>query len=207
MSTPLIFLTILIGSFLYLFIYWRRLKEDYASPLIFVSSIFQLVLLIFVYWFAKQFLAPSLSQSDLISPNGLWFWLDFGAISLSQLLLGKFTEMKYYEVFEATVLASFYLLLAFFISQLLLLGAGLILALIIFYYLLDHNYKKFAWYRSGKVGFSSLTTLAIFFLIRAIMAFLAPNSLLLFGKIDTIISSSAALITFASLYNLSQSRK
>ena len=152
-------------------------------------------------------MAPKLHPSELIAPQGLWFWAVMATLFVSQMVIARLTQMKYYEVFEASALSSLYLLISFFISQTLFLGAGLILGLVAFYYFLEHNYKQFAWYRSGKVGFSALTTLAIFFLVRALVAFVAPEALLLFGKIDTIISSLAAMITFASLYQLAQSQK
>lgn len=207
MSTSFTLALLFLGFFVYLFVFWRRLKDDYASPLIFVSSFFQLILIISVYFIANRFFAPQLHPSELIAPHGLWFWAVIAALFVSQIVIAKLTEMKYYEVFEASALSSLYLLIAFFLSKTLFLGAGLSLGLIIFYYFLDHNYKQFAWYRSGKVGFSALTTLAFFFLVRALIAFVAPESLLLFGKIDTIISSLAAMITFAGLYQLAQSQK
>jgi len=207
MSTPLTLALLFLGFFTYLFVFWRRLKDDYASPLIFVSSFFQLVLIILIYFAANRFLAPKLYPSELIAPQGLWFWAVIASLFVSQIVIARLTEMKYYEVFEASALSSLYLLIAFFLGKTLFLGAGLSLGLVALYYFLDHNYKRFAWYRSGKVGFSALTTLAIFFLVRALVAFIAPEALLLFGKIDTIISSLAAMITFASLYQLAESQK
>jgi hypothetical protein len=70
---------------------------------------------------------------------------------------------------------------------------------ILIYYVVEHSYKSFIWYASGKKGFSGLFTLGVFFLVRSLVFFINPDLLILLNKYDIFISG---LISFTSFLNI-----
>jgi len=70
------------------------------------------------------------------------------------------------------------------------------------FYFLETKYKKISWYRSGRVGFSGLTTAAIFFLLRAAISPFYPNLLTFSGSFEYLFSGLVAFILFFLVYNL-----
>lgn len=178
---------------------WRRLREDYSSNVLFTSGflvIFGITLGILL----------SLRFSPL-----WWFWLgSVGAV------IGFFVgylrfKFRIFEVLEAQFVSILpWLILVFLYDAILksnlisLLFSVLILAIIALFYWLDANYKNFLWYKSGRVGFSGLMSLGIFFLARATIATFLGNMLSFVGTIEVIISGISAFITFLLLFNLSR---
>ena len=69
---------------------------------------------------------------------------------------------------------------------------------------LDASYKNFSWYRSGRVGFSGLTTLGVLFLLRAAFASFFPD-VISFVKYEAILSGVAAFVIFLAIFNLARS--
>lgn len=201
MSIFTIIVTYLIGPFIYLFLYWRSLRQDYSSEVIFESGFFKIFLIILFAFLGNKYLASNLEQNQIISPQGLWFW--FGVLGF---FIGIFytsirKKMKFFETLEAETPA-----LLLWLSGVLLVreiwAGGIYILLVIFYYLLAKNYKKFAWYRSGKLGFSALLTLGVFFLLRSVFAIYDPSMLSLAGRMDGVLSAGFAFLSFFSIYNL-----
>ncbi len=84
------------------------------------------------------------------------------------------------------------------------IGVLIISVLLFAYLLLNMHYKTFSWYRSGRVGFSGLTILGTFFLIRAAIAIFFPNMLSFTGIFDAIISGLISFAAFIAVFNLSR---
>ncbi len=211
MSNLAILISLSIAVLGFLFLFWRRLKEDYPSEQIFTFGF--IVVGFILTGFSVGLLTTGLKtqNQDLFYVKNLWFWFSFlfGAIGFFVSFFKL--RLRFFETLEATGLG--FLFLCFAISVInaiqtvdikLLFFSLFQLFLIFFFFFVDARYKNLSWYKSGKVGFSGLLTLALFFLVRAIVALIDPHMLSFVGKIDAIISILVSFIFFASLYNLSE---
>jgi hypothetical protein len=192
----------LLGVLIFLFIFWKRLKEDYASEIIFQSATF-IILGIFVGSFLSSRLFP------------VWFfWASLlgGSVGLTLAII-KF-KIKFYESLEAFIIASLpWLSLVFLANSVAtsslssFLAFLAILFMVFLSYFLDTHYKSFTWYRSGKIGFAGIATASLVFLIRAILAIGGVSMLSFVGKSEAIISGVMAFCGFMLLYNLGKIEK
>ena len=190
----------LLGVLIFLFIFWKKLKEDYFPALIFSTAFYML---------AGALLGFAVSYFLFKS---YWFWLAFGGACLGALLGILRLHLKPYETIEAGVASLLpWFGLIFFAdaaqtSAPTSFVAGLVVfCLIALYVFLDRHYKNFTWYSSGRIGFSGLTTLAVFFLLRACLAIFAP-SVLSFVKVETLISGFLAFVLTLSVFKLSREK-
>lgn len=190
-----------LGVLIFLFVFWKRLREDYAASQIFTTGLYMIV---------------GISLAVIISTKffGSWgFWLSFTGAALG-LTLGvlKF-KLRFFETFEAGVAATFPWLGVVFLSDSIeksnpasFIGFIVIILLIVLFYFLDAHYKKFTWYKSGRVGFTGLTTLGLLLLLRAAVAPIVPDMLSFSGKYEAIISGILAFVSFLLVFNLSRTR-
>lgn len=189
---------VLIGLLLFLFSLWKKLREDYIPSFIFSLGFYILFLLFSTYVLAIEF------------QPGYVFWFCFlGIAAASSAAIYRF-KMRRFEVIEAVVLSSLPLLLSLSIHQYIVTARrewiGIVLfmvGLLALYFFLDMHYKKFTWYKSGRVGFTGLVILGIFFLARAVIALLSPSVLSLVRG-DAVISGIIAFLSFLSLFKLSR---
>jgi hypothetical protein len=86
------------------------------------------------------------------------------------------------------------------------IGFIVIILLIVLFYFLDAHYKKFTWYKSGRVGFTGLTTLGLLLLLRAAVAPIVPDMLSFSGKYEAIISGILAFVSFLLVFNLARTQ-
>lgn len=189
------------GVLVFLFVFWKRLKEDYASKMIFTSSFYMLVGL-----FAGKLV------SFYFFPLW-WFWSGFLGVSLGFVLGVLRFKLRAFEAIDAAVPG---LLLWFsflflgnaisFSSLSSLIASAFLVVLTVLYFVLDGHYKSFAWYKSGRIGFSGLTVLGVFFLARAVVAATFHNVLSFVGTLDIIISAVAAFASFLTVFNLARKR-
>jgi uncharacterized membrane protein len=189
-----------IGSLVFLFIFWKKLKEDYSANTVFTCAFF----VIFG-------LSGAVLASDyLIRP--WWFWIALGGVALG-LGLGIFKyKMRFYETLEAVIISLLPLLTLTFLNDSIkhssvvsFLGFIVTTLLIVLYYFLDSHYKNFSWYKSGRVGLSGLVTLGVMFLLRAGIASFFPFVLSFQGRYEVYLSSVAAFTLFLLIFNLSRS--
>jgi len=203
-----------IGLLPFLFFFWRRLKEDYTSGQIFTAG-FYIIFSVFFFILAFTLGIPRvIAASPIYSPSGLWFW---GAVLGLMIGLGLSIwklNLKFFETLEAGILGSFFWLAVIFLinsvrdsSVVSLTAFGVSAALILLFFFLDGRYKKFTWYRSGKIGFSGLAVAGTFFFVRAAVALFFPFVLSFVGKLDALISGSISFILFLLLYNLAEYEK
>ncbi len=189
----------LAGALLFLFIFWKKLKEDYTSEIVF-SSAFAIFIGVIV--------------SSLLSYNFFrewFFWAQLlGGIVGLLVAISRF-KMRGYEVFDAGVIASLPWQAIFFLNDSIrdtsfqsFWAFVFILVLMGIYNLIDANYKSFNWYKSGRIGLAGLSTLAILFLTRAAIATQIPSMISLVVKYDPYISGSFAFISFLLIFNLSR---
>ncbi len=188
-----------LGLLVFLFLFWKRLKDDYTSNQIFSTS--------FLILFA-------VIVSSLISTNffvNQMFWLNFLAVSIGLTVGVLRYKLRIYESLEAAVISILPWIGLRFLSDSitnsalpLLIASGVILLLILLFFVFDRHYKRFSWYKSGRVGFAGLTILGIFFLIRAVVAAAFGDVLSFWNVYDTILSAAVAFFAFLTVYNLAQ---
>jgi len=211
MSTLFFIFMNILGSFLYFFIMWRYLKDDYEHEKILRTG-FIFLFLIYIFGLSFNFLiASSISPSPIFRPQGFWFFGVIMGVFLAALIALKPLKIRIIDLMEAQIPALFFL---FFVvstalgvinhANLWIISIFLYLFFFILYFVLKANYKKFGWYRSGRVGFASLASVGLYFLIRSLIALMIPDMLSLAGRIDAVISFAFAFLAFYSLYNLSK---
>lgn len=196
---------VLLGVVLALFFYWKQLRDDYTQNQIFISG-FTILAAAGFGSLLGVYLSPSLNSTSIFMKDGLWFWS--GIIGF---LIG-FAVNQYrfkFRIFEAFEAASITLLIfsGFFIRDIRIFALFILLFGIYLY--LHNNYRKFTWYRSGKVGFAAVLTWGVLFLVRAVV-FILPISQhfsgYFIGKVDVVISLICAVTAFFVFYNLAQSK-
>jgi hypothetical protein len=189
----------ILGVLIFLFILWKRLKEDYASQVVFSSAFYILLGLtvgyLVTFFFFKQ-------------------WFFWGAFVGSMLGLGISVfklRLRFYETFEAMVLSFLPALSLIFLkdsvinSSLVSFSAFLVVLFVIFVFsFLDGHYREFTWYTSGKIGFVGLSTLGFFFLIRTGVAIFFHDVLSFVGKSEVFVSGTLAFICFLMIFNLAR---
>ena len=189
-----------LGFFFYLFFSWRRLRDDYTSDRTFSAAfvIIGLIILsqILVWYFGLMY---------------LWFWAAVASSVGAFVLVLKRFRFKFYESLEAFGVGLLIPYAAAFLAHGIassrpdsLVGFLVVLAVFGLFFFLDKRYRRFTWYRSGRVGFSGLTVLGFLFLIRAVVALFFPSVLSFSGGLETVMSAVLAFVLFLLLYNLSQ---
>ncbi len=191
--------TTLIGIILFLFLFWKRLREDYPSSQIFTTAFYVLVGILLGYGVSLKVSRES------------WFWIELVGIMLGfgvGILRYKF---RFFEVLEALILGLLPWLGVFFLRDSIdrsslpsFLSFFAVTCLITLFAFLDSHYKNFSWYRSGRIGFSGLTTLGTLFLVRAAFASFFPF-VISFVKYEAILSGVAAFVFFLATFNLARS--
>lgn len=191
----------LVGVFIYLFIFWKKLKEDYVANQIFTTGILSILFGIMAYFISTRFLPM------------WWFWLALIGFTAG-LTLGIIRyHMRGYETAEAAGVAILPWLFLIFITDSIInqsiysfLYAMTVVIAVVVYLILNSKYKEFSWYASGRVGFAGLTAIGIFFLLRGIIAFIFPDMISFVGKIDALISGMVAFVVFLSVFNLAREK-
>ncbi len=183
----------------FFFLFWKKLREDYDSESIFNFAVF-ITVGIGIFSFISQSMLPQ-----------WWFWANCLGVILG-FILGKLKfKFRFFESLEATTIGLLPWLSLVFLQDAIsntslpsLIAFIVLLLVIAFYTFLDAHYKKFTWYKSGKVGFSGLATLGLLFLIRTAVAATFPSMLSFLGPIDSIISGVIAFTSFLLVFNLSR---
>lgn len=192
-------ITNFIGVMLFLFLFWKRLREDYIDQAVFSTAFYMLTGLLVGIIVSSSFYPLA------------WFWIVLIGVSLG-LVVGIFKyKLRPLETIEASVISLLPWLGIFYFTSFLLtqkivtLMIGVIIIFLIGLFVwLDRNYKSFSWYKSGRIGFSGLTILGVFFLIKAVVAAFVPDMLSFIGKYEIYLSAFVAFICFFVVYNLAR---
>ncbi len=190
----------LLGLIIFLFLFWKRLKEDYLPNQIF-STYF------YVLFFTLTFYLVSINLF-----SSWWFWFTYLGFILG-LILGLLRfKLKFYETFEAAFLGflicfSMYLLGDSVRNLNLASFIGFVISIILvgISQFIDIHYKNFSWYKSGKVGLTGLILSIIFFLVRVLAYIFFPNTLSFIQNYEIYLSSISSFIFLVLTYNLSRS--
>jgi hypothetical protein len=190
-----------LGALIFLFIFWKRLKEDYVSSMIFTTAFYMLVGILLGRLVSFYFVPK------------WWFWTESLGLATGLSLGILRHKLRVFESIEAVVpgllvwLSLFFLENAIDESSLSSLFSSLVVILfVVLFFFLDNRYKGFAWYKSGRIGFSGLTALGVFFLARAVVAATFPYVLSFVGTWDAIISSIIAFFAFLTVFNLARQK-
>lgn len=194
--------TYILGVYTFLFAFWRKLKEDYLPTQIFTSALISVATL-FLFMF-------SLGKLD----STWWFWWAFFGSILGLLAAIYKFNLKLFETLEAWVCSDLISLTVIFMVKSIvnkelnyILIFIFVLLLYIFYKYLSKNYKKFTWYKSGKVGFAGISVFALFFLCRFVVALFYPNMLSFVGHGELLLSGGMFLIAVILYTNLAKQIK
>jgi hypothetical protein len=191
-------LLILLGALIFLFSFWRRLKEDYFENQIFTTGFYIFFFVLLGNVLAHYFL------------SSYWFLFSFMGILIGLAVSTFRYKMRFFENVEAMVVASFAPIIlilgydgirskhaeSFFAIAVI----GLLIGL---YYFLSTHYKRITWYKSGKVGFAGVFVLGVFFLLRALLAVRFPD-VVSFVEYEWLISGSIAFLAFLTIVHLSR---
>jgi len=187
------------GAVFFFFLFWKKLKEDYRSPSIF-SAAFYILIGIGVLGFLSERFFPE-----------WWFWANVLGVVLGFGLGILRFKLRFFESLEAVVVGLLPWLSFVFLRDAVsnanlpsLIGFVVLFLIIVFYLFIDRHYKRFTWYKSGKVGFSGLMTLGVLFLARTTVAVLFPFVLSFSGPIDSIMSGVIAFTSFLLVFNLAR---
>lgn len=184
------------------YLFWKRLKEDYSTEKIFNFS-FLVIMGFSIFLVISKLFFPS-----------WWFWFSFLGLIISFLISEKVLKLRFYESLETCIISFItYLTLYFLASTIIhsdliafiLFWVNLLFVFIFFF--LSSHYRKFNWYKSGKVGFSGLFTLGSYFLIRLVLSFWIGNADSYIEKIDPVMSGIVAFFAFLMLYNLARVKR
>lgn len=189
----------IMGISLFLFLYWRKLKEDYIVEKTFDSAVVFLVFITLGLIFSKFFL------------NAFWFWITFFSLILAFLINTFVLKIKANELLDALAISTLSWLSFYYLeysvrnsslSAFLVFWISLISCFLFF--LFSNFYRSFTWYKSGKMGFSGLATLGIFLILRSILYIFFPQTISFSGWVDPYLSTTFAFISFLLLFNLSR---
>ncbi|KKQ24564.1 MAG: hypothetical protein US62_C0017G0020 [Candidatus Woesebacteria bacterium GW2011_GWA1_37_8] len=182
-----------------LFILWKKLRDDYIASQIFSLGFgiyFSLVAGFLLFHFFK------FSYSE---------WFIVAAPVVVVLYLSNRGRMRLNELVNALAPLLYvsniyyYLMLVILRNNYFgLIGVFLSVFFLVIYFLLEKNYKKLQWYKSGKIGFSGLFVLSVYFFMNSALAILIPDMVFFSGKINAIISMLLGLIFAFALTRLSK---
>ena len=182
-----------------LFILWKKLRDDYIASQIFSLGFgiyFSLVAGFLLFHFFK------FSYSE---------WFIVAAPVVVVLYLSSRGRMRLNELVNALAPLLYvsniyyYLMLVILRNNYFgLIGVFLSVFFLVIYFLLEKNYKKLQWYKSGKIGFSGLFVLSVYFFMNSALAILIPDMVFFSGKINAIISMLLGLIFAFALTRLSK---
>lgn len=186
-------------TFLFFFL-WKRLKDDYHYEKIFNLGFLIVGGLILGFTLSK-YLFPS-----------FWFWSELLGVGLTFAIVTRKQKIKFFEALDGLVIGFLPWLGLHFMSDAVaksslasFLAFWVCLILIFLFFFVDSQYRRFSWYKSGRVGFSGVFILILFFSSRVASAIIFPSIISIAGRTDAYISSVFILTFLILLYRLSKS--
>jgi len=193
--------SLLAGGLVFMFIYWRALREDYDNKIIFNSAF-----VIFGFGIVAALLVNYISKT-----SGLWFWGGFLGMNLGLLLSFRASSLRYVEILEPALVAMMPLYSLFLVVLGLLFGdfpsvgfGVFVLLLFILFFVLSSNYRRISWYKSGRQGFAGMTIIGLMFFGRSLVAGYIPFMISFVGEMDVIPSAVVTFLMFFGVYNISE---
>lgn len=189
----------LMGIMLFLFLFWRKLKEDYSSNIIFGLSFFILLGTGLGFLASKYFL-----------PHWFFWFEGFGAFLGFTVGIIKYNT-RFFETYEALFIAFMPWLTLFYLSEFIkkpgVTAAVMVIlnfSFILLFNFVSVRYKNFSWYKSGKIGLAGLLTSEVFFIFRAAIALIFPSMVSFLGRSEIVLSGVCVFTILLLIYNLSK---
>lgn len=188
----------IIAVFVFLYFFWKKLKDDYSQTQVFNAGFYSLFGMAFGYLVSRVYLTH------------FWFWLTLLG-SFIGLLAGIYRyRMKFFETLEAWTIGNLNILLIFNLNELIrkvellqIVSFTTTLLLVLVFFYINSQYKRYVWYRSGKVGFSGLLVAGFYFVFKG--SFLMFSGIIDKSSIfEIVFSCILAFVSFILLYNLSR---
>lgn len=183
----------ILGVFIFMFIYWKKLKDEYSSEIVF-SSVFTYILFLLIFLFVSY-----------RTSFEYWFWFTFAALPATGLFLKLKRKMSLYELLDAFAIAVIPWLVLLFTAEIIITGrvlnlvwAILFCLIAILYKYLESRYKLISWYKSGKIGFLGLVSVLVYFLFRGVASLIGLD-LVSVVKYDFILSFILVIIVITLL--------
>lgn len=181
MSTALALTLVPVLLFLFSFLLWRRMTEDYPNEDIFFFQIFLILGAVLGLLLAR------------VWPVGR-FWFPILGVTLLGFFTARRKKISSLEALDALSLPFFlaaslgFLFFAFSLwpqapSLVAFAEAGLGILSLLLSAAFSRYYRQLAWYPSGKVGFVGLASFSFYFLSRGVLAFFIPGVISFSGKI------------------------
>lgn len=190
------------GILLLFFFLWKRLKDDYHY-----EKIFNLAFLILFGLLIGFFLSISFAPK-------FWFWIELLSVSIFFFISIKRQRIKFFESLDGLIIGLLPLLAVNYLVDAVnksslssFLAFWTVLISIFAFFFLDAQYRRFSWYKSGRVGFAGVATVILFFLIRIALYLIYPQTLSFVTPYDLYLSSTFAFSFFLVLYSLSRSKE
>ncbi|HUC94805.1 MAG TPA: hypothetical protein VMR19_02295 [Candidatus Saccharimonadales bacterium] len=190
------------GILIFLFLFWKRLREDYAANIIFESAAYILIGIGLGFVVSLKFFPA------------WFFWATLSGALLGLLSVILRFKIKFYETLEAFVIGSLPWLGLIFLEDSVVKSSlssflaflGILIMLFIAYYF-DTHYKGFSLYKSGRIGFTGLAMVALIFLVRSLIAIAKVPMLSFVGIREAPISGVLMLLSLVLLFNLGKVKK
>lgn len=187
------------GALIFLFIFWKKLKEDHASEIIFSSAYTVLAGILAGYLLSLNFFPE------------WFFWSEVIGILIGYVISIYKFRVRVFETLDSLVISLLPWLSLTFLkdsvvnsSLISFISFVAVLLFIFIYHFMDMRYKRFTWYRSGKIGFSGLATLTLFFITRAAIATSFGAVLSFVSVYEPYISGALAFMVALVIFNLSR---
>jgi len=190
---------VIVFTLAFLFLIWRKLKEDYIQGQIFGAG-FSFLIGASVSLIATIFILQEHWYIICILTSFIFLFA----------YVFKF-KMNYFEVIEAFV-PSFIVFNIFILVMKYLILRDLKLAALFFvnvlcliaYYISKKYYKSFRWYPSGRIGFSGLSTISLFFILYSIVAVLPFHMISFLSKIGVFVSFAISILSTVLIIRISR---
>lgn len=189
----------LLGVLTFLYFFWRKLNEDYTANQIFTAGFFCL------------FGITIFSSISLFYLPQYTFWLSFTGSMLGLIVAVNKYKFRLFDSLEAWIFANLGVIFWFYLygsiekftlfEAYAALGTAFLCFLFLF---LDKHYRRFRWYRTGRVGFAGFFVMGLFFLVRTVVALLFPGMIFFVGSVDAVLSGVLAFFSFITVYNLAR---
>lgn len=189
----------ILGIFILIFLFWLRLKDDYHYEKIFnlVSFVLAGILIGFI---SLKFL-----------PSVYLFWVYLIAIIASFTVGIIKLKIRFFESLDSLVISLLPYFGLYLLSQSIknyslssFIGFWIVTVFVFLYFFVDANYRKFTWYKSGRVGFSGLLVAGLFFVVRSVLSVFFVDGPTIMGQLDIYISASFSFVSFLLLFNLAK---
>jgi hypothetical protein len=189
---------------IYLFLFWRKLREDYYQEALFSLSLVQVLVLTGLYWLIQYRLVLNFYYLEVVFVVIAYLlvslWFKRGEVNKIEIIEGSLIAYWWVNLFWCTLL----LFKDWSHWQSLGLEVFVTVLSLVVYLIVNNNYKKFGWYRSGRVGIAGLTALGAALLLKGSVVFVFPT--VFHFPIAPLIFGAFAFLDFMLVYMLANQK-